>query len=114
MHAIAFVKASGFGLLIGAALLLSGCSETRETRAAKACVKEFESKIEKDRPYLADIKKIAATAKADGTDMLDNDSEITLDSAQANQSKQEFTCRVQFDPAKPDAEPTVILLQFAF
>ena len=112
--AIAVVKASGLGLLIGASLLLSGCSETRETRAAKSCVKEFEAKIEKDRPYAADIAKIAAAAKADGSDIIDIESEITLDAAQANESKQQFTCRVQFDPDKPDADPTVILLQFNF
>ena len=75
--AIAVVKASGLGLLIGASLLLSGCSETRETRAAKSCVKEFEAKIEKDRPYAADIAKIAAAAKADGSDIIDIESEIT-------------------------------------
>jgi hypothetical protein len=65
-------------------------------------------------PLCADIAKIAAAAKADGSDIIDIESEITLDAAQANESKQQFTCRVQFDPAKPDADPTVILLQFNF
>ena len=67
-----------------------------------------------DRPYTADIAAIAAAAKAEGDDILAIESVATIDAAQANESKQQFTCRAQFDPAKPDAEPAVILFQFNF
>ena len=108
------VKGAALGLIVGSALLLSACSKSRETRAAEACVAEFAAKIEKDRPYRADIAAIAAAAKAEGSDLLVIESEATLDAAQANESKQKFVCRVQFDASKPDAEPAVILFQFAF
>lgn len=102
--------------LLGAVMILAACSESRETRAANACVKELEAKIEKGRPYSADIPKIAAAAKSDSAaaDIIDIESEATLDAGQANEQAQKFTCRVQFDAAKPDAEPAVILFQFVY
>ena len=114
MRVSALLKVSGLGLLVGTSLMLTGCSESRETRAAKACIKELEAKIDKDEPYKADIAAIAASAKADGTDMFVIESEATIDAAQANESTQKFICRVQFDPGKPDAEPTVILFLFDY
>lgn len=117
MRAAAVVKASGFGLLIGASLLLAGCSESNETRAAKACIAEMGRKIQQedgDRPYAADIPAIAAAAKTDTDGIIEIESEATLDAGQPNETKQKFTCRVQLDQAKPDADPQVILFQFNF
>lgn len=108
------VKGTALAMIVASALVLSACSKSRETRAAEACVAEFVAKIEKDRPYRADIAAIAAMAKAEGADLLVIESEATLDAAQANESKQKFLCRVQFDASKPDADPAVILFQFAF
>lgn len=107
------VKGAALGLIVASTLVLGACSRAT-TRAAEACVAEFAAKIEKDRPYRADIAAIAAAAKAEGADLLVIESEATLDAAQANESKQKFLCRVQFDASKPDAEPAVILFQFAF
>lgn len=117
MRPMALVKTSGIGLLLGTALLLAGCSESNETRAAKACIAEMGRKIQQedgDRPYSADIAAIAAAAKSDADGIMVFESEATLDAGQANEAKQKFTCRVQVDPAKPDAEPVVILFQFTF
>jgi hypothetical protein len=117
MRASALARASGLGLLFGISLLLTGCSESRETRAAKACIAEMGRKIQQedgDRPYSADIAAIAAAAKTDADGIMVFESEATLDAGQANEAKQKFTCRVQIDPAKPDAEPVVILFQFTF
>jgi hypothetical protein len=113
MRVRALVKGSAIGIVIGASLLLTGCSQSRETRAAEACIKAMAERIG-DRPYTADISAIAAAAKAEGDDILAIESVATIDAAQANESKQQFTCRAQFDPAKPDAEPAVILFQFNF
>ena len=43
LHVI--VKGAALGLIVASALLLSSCSKSRETRAAEACVAEFEAKI---------------------------------------------------------------------
>lgn len=117
MRTTAVVRASALGVLVGASLLLAGCSESKETRAAKACIAEMGRKIQQedgDRPYAADIPAIAAAAKTDADGIIDIESEATLDAGQPNETKQKFTCRVQFDQAKPDADPQVILFQFNF
>jgi hypothetical protein len=117
MRARAAVKTAGWGLLIGASLFLVGCSESKETLAAKACIAEMARKVQQedgDRPYSADIPAIAAVAKTDAEGIIDIESEATLDAGQAKETKQKFTCRVQFDQSKPDAEPEVILFQFTF
>lgn len=117
MHAIATVRTFGVGLLVAASLLLVGCSESKETLAAKACLEEFGRKVQQespDRPFAGDIAAIASTAKDDADGIMHLSSEAMLDAGQANEARQRFTCRVQFDPAKPDAPPEVILLQFDF
>jgi hypothetical protein len=117
MRAIAVVRTFGVGILFGASLLLVGCSESKETLAAKACLEEFGRKVQQespDRPFTGDLAAIAAAAKTDADGIIDIGSEATLDAGQANEAKQKFTCRVQFDPAKPDAAPEVILLQFDY
>ena len=113
MHANTVVKGACYGIVLGASLLLTGCGATRETRAAEACVKAMVERIG-ESPYKADIAAIAATAKAESADILAIESEAITDADQANQKTQKFTCRVQFDPAKPDAAPSVVLFQFNF
>jgi len=113
MPANTIVKAACFAFVIGASLLLAGCGASRETRAAEACVKAMAERIG-DSPYKADVAKIAATAKSESSDILSIESEATTDADQANEKTQLFTCRVQFDPAKPDAAPSVVLFQFNF
>ncbi len=113
MHSFALLKAAAVGLIVASTLVLTGCSRSRETMAAEACIKAMTDRLG-DRPYTADIPAIAATAKPEGDDMLALDSQATIDAAQANESIQKFTCRVQFDAAKPGTEPTVILFQFNF
>lgn len=110
-HAILRLAAAGAALAI--LLLLSGCGQTREARAADACVKSMAERLG-DRPYKVDMERLVASAKTEAGDILAFESEATLDAAQANESTQPFSCRVQFDPAKPDAEPAVILFQFNF
>ena len=117
MQASAVVRTSGLAVLIGASLLLVGCSESKETRAAKACLDEFGRRVKQespDRPFAGDVATIAAAAKTDSDGIVDISSEATVDAGQANEAKQKFTCRVQFDPAKPDATPEVILIQFDY
>lgn len=113
MRAFALLKGAAVGLVVISTLSLAGCTQSRETLAAQACIKAMTERLG-DRPYTADIPAIAATAKPEGDDMLTLESEATIDSAQANESIQKFSCRVQFDAAKPGTEPTVILFQFNF
>ncbi len=113
MRALSLLKGAAVGLVVFCTLSMTGCSQSRETLAAQACIKAMGERLG-DRPYTADIPAIAATAKPEGEDMLELESQATIDAAQANQSEQRFTCRVQFDAAKPGTEPTVILFQFLF
>jgi len=113
MRKFSLLKGTAIGLVVFCTLSLAGCSQSRETQAAEACIKAMTERLG-DRPYTADIPAIAATAKPEGGDMLALESQATIDSAQANESIQKFTCRVQFDSAKPGTEPTVILFQFIF
>lgn len=113
MRAHAMWRVAAVGVVLSASLLLSGCGQTREARGADACVKAIAERLG-DRPFKVDLDKLVASAKPESGDILGFESEATLDAAQANESTQPFSCRVQFDPAKPDAEPAVILFQFNF
>ena len=91
-----------------AACLLAGCGGGREDVAAEACVKAIQAKLA-GRSYELAARELAAHAKAEGTDTLDLNAQITFDKSLSSEYRQTVECKVRFESGK---EPNVIFLQF--
>lgn len=117
MNGSSRVRVLSIGLLLGASLLLAGCGKSREMSAAQACLDEFGRRVQQEspgRPFSGDLEALAAAYKAETADIGVISAQATMDTGQANEASQKFTCRIQFDPAKSDVPPQVLLLQFDY
>ncbi len=87
--------------------LLAACSESRETRAANACVAEVGNRLA-GRNVTLDAKALAATVAPAADGMLQVSGPIVFDRGLSGEYTQTLDCRVRFEA---DA-PVVIFLQF--
>jgi hypothetical protein len=92
-----------------AAIALTSCGSSPESRAVSACSKAIAEKLA-DKTFELDKadmqEKIQKPAEGD----MSITSTVVFDKGLPSESKQTFECRVRFD--NPDAEPSVTFLQF--
>ncbi|TDR48898.1 hypothetical protein DFR29_101522 [Tahibacter aquaticus] len=93
---------------IAMAVLLTGCGGGREMAAARACESAVKQKLA-GRTFDLNLNDMAATAKAEGGDILYLASTVVFDKGLTSEYKQTMDCKVRFEA---DKEPSVILLQF--
>ena len=94
-----------------ATLALAGCGNSPESRAVGTCEKAIAEKLAA-KAFELDKADMAAKIQKTGEGDMSITSTVIFDKGLPSESKQTFECRLHFDPAKPDAEPSVTFLQF--
>ena len=94
-----------------ATLALASCGSSPETRAVETCEKAIAEKLA-DKTFELDKADMQAKLQKPSEVEMSITSTVVFDKGLPSESKQTFECRLRFDPAKPDAEPSVTFLQF--
>jgi hypothetical protein len=107
------VQALRLAPLVACALLTSGCARGPGEIAAEACRKAIVERVT-NKSVTLDLPDMAQRyrAEANGTGTIE--APVIFDKGVSIEARQTFTCRVQFDPARPKAEPAIIGLSFVW
>jgi hypothetical protein len=100
-------------LLCALAPLLSACGPSVADLAAAACEREIIEKVT-GKSYDLDLGEMRAMYKSTEPNIGTITSRVMFDRGLPSENAQAFTCRVQFDPKSPGAEPAVIGLTFVW
>ena len=95
------------------ALLLTACGASPDKRAVDACQKAIAEKMT-GKSYEIDPKDMLVKLQKQDNNTVSITSMLFLDKGLPAETKQSFECRVQFDPANPKAEPSIVGLTFTW
>lgn len=100
------------GVVVALAVLaLSGCSASSGDLAVAACHQAVSDKLS-GKLFEVDRKLMINGYMAKDGGLGEVTAPVVFDRGLPSENRQTFTCRVQFDAARPETEPNVISLVF--